>query len=185
MRKKALLSTVMGLICLGTASVWAAPQMTPSQATANPAPIKALATADKLSDLPQVYQDQDFLKQKKEKVGGGIGIIDAKYAFPRTTATTEQAIKEIAWLTIPVGNSIGLHQHANNEDAYIIVQGTGTFTDSLGQTTKVGPGDVTLARPGNKHGLVNDGKEPLVILDVIAMNDTYAANHPIPAPGKK
>lgn len=178
MRKKYLLSTVVGLLCLGTASVWAAPQMPASQGSNPPTTLKALMTADKLSDLPQVYQEQDFLQQKKENVGGGMGVIDAKYAFPRTTATAEQAIKEIAWLTIPVGSSIGLHQHGTNEDAYIIVQGSGTFTDSLGQTTKVGPGDITIARPGNKHGLVNDGTEPLVILDVIAMNDTYATNHP-------
>ena len=148
---------------------------------AAPAPtIKALATADKLSDLPQVYTDKDFLKQDKEKLGGGTGTIHAAYAFPRTTATAEQAIKEIAWLTIPAGSSIGLHQHANNEDAYIIVKGYGIFTDTLGKTTPVGPGDVTIARPGNKHGLANTGKEDLVILDVVAMNDTYMTNHPMP-----
>ena len=146
-----------------------------------PAPtLKALATADKLSDLPQVYSDMDFLKQDKEKLGGGTGTIHAAYAFPRTTATAEQAIKEIAWLTIPAGSSIGLHQHANNEDAYIIVKGHGVFTDTLGKTTPVGPGDVTIARPGNKHGLANTGKEDLVILDVVAMNDTYMINHPMP-----
>ena len=148
---------------------------------AAPAPtLKALATADKLSDLPQVYTDMDFLKQDKEKLGGGTGTIHAAYAFPRTTATAEQAIKEIAWLTIPAGSSIGLHQHANNEDAYIIVKGYGVFTDTLGKTTPVGPGDVTIARPGNKHGLANTGKEDLVILDVVAMNDTYMTNHPMP-----
>ena len=218
MKKMSLSAMVLGLVCLGSAAVMAAPMTTTSannqtQAMANqsmdkhsmdnqsmdkpmakhsmanqsmakqvaPAPtLKALATADKLSDLPQVYSDMDFLKQDKEKLGGGTGTIHAAYAFPRTTATAEQAIKEIAWLTIPAGSSIGLHQHANNEDAYIIVKGHGVFTDTLGKSTPVGPGDVTIARPGNKHGLANTGMEDLVILDVVAMNDTYMTNHPMP-----
>ena len=205
MKKMSLSAMVLGLVCLGSAAVMAAPMAAPMTAPmaapmaapmtttsannqtqamskqAAPAPtLKALATADKLSDLPQVYTDMDFLKQDKEKLGGGTGTIHAAYAFPRTTATAEQAIKEIAWLTIPAGSSIGLHQHANNEDAYIIVKGYGVFTDTLGKSTPVGPGDVTIARPGNKHGLANTGKEDLVILDVVAMNDTYMTNHPMP-----
>ena len=205
MKKMSLSAMVLGLVCLGSAAVMAAPMAAPMTAPmaapmaapmtttsannqtqamskqAAPAPtLKALATADKLSDLPQVYSDMDFLKQDKEKLGGGTGTIHAAYAFPRTTATAEQAIKEIAWLTIPAGSSIGLHQHANNEDAYIIVKGYGVFTDTLGKSTPVGPGDVTIARPGNKHGLANTGMEDLVILDVVAMNDTYMTNHPMP-----
>ena len=45
-------------------------------------------------------------------------------------------------------------------------------------------GDVTIARPGQSHGLRNEKKEPLVFLDVIAQNDTYLKNHPEAAPKK-
>lgn len=131
-----------------------------------------------VTPLPQVYKYDQQIQGSKEKAGNGTGTLLGHYAFQRTAATKEQAIKEIAWLTLMPGNSIGLHKHINNDDTYIIVSGTGTFTDSAGNQIPVSAGDVTIARPGQSHGLANTGKEPLVFIDVIAQNDTYVQNHP-------
>ena len=100
-----------------------------------------------------------------------------KFAFARTSATQEQAIKEIGRMTLNKGESVGLHMHGVNEDAYIILDGEGIFTDSNGKEYVVRSGDITIARPGQKHALRNEKKKPLVFLDIIAQNDTYAANH--------
>ena len=76
-------------------------------------------------------------------------------------------IKEIGWMTLQPGASIGMHKHENNEDAYIIVSGEGVFTDSAGKETPVKGGDITIARPGDTHALKCSGNVPLVFLDVI------------------
>ena len=86
-------------------------------------------------------------------------------------AKPEQAIKEIGWMRLDKGASIGLHKHGVNEDAYIIISGEGIFTDGDGNETVVHAGDITIARAGQSHALRNEKDEPLIFLDVIAQND--------------
>ena len=120
-------------------------------------------------DFPQMYPKSAFIVKDREKLGGtGLGTIHCEYAFPRDKALADQAIKEIAWLTLPPGASIGVHKHEKNEDAYIVVSGIGVFIGSDGKEVPVKAGDVTIARKGEAHGMRNTGTEPLVILDVIA-----------------
>ena len=116
----------------------------------------------------QVITKEQQQQAEKKELGGGKGTVGAAYAFTRDKANADQAIKEISWLTIKPGDSIGYHPHKNNEDAYIIVSGTGTFKDSDGKDYPVKAGDITIARKGDSHGLTNSGTEPLVILDVVA-----------------
>jgi mannose-6-phosphate isomerase-like protein (cupin superfamily) len=61
-----------------------------------------------------------------------------------------------------------MHKHVDNEDAYIIIFGEGTFTDSDGKKTVVTGGDITIARPGDSHALENTGQLPLFFLDIVA-----------------
>ena len=73
-------------------------------------------------------------------------------------------------MTLKPGAYIGLHSHKDNEDAYLILSGTGIFTDGEGNAWVVKPGDMTIARPGQSHGLANLYGEDLVFLDIIAKN---------------
>ena len=98
----------------------------------------------------------------------GQGVLVGEYAFTRDKATKDQAIKEISWLTLAPGDSIGYHPHVTNEDTYIIVSGQGTFKDKDGRDVPVKAGDVTIVRKGESHGLANTGTVPLVFIDVIA-----------------
>jgi mannose-6-phosphate isomerase-like protein (cupin superfamily) len=112
---------------------------------------------------------KDYVVKDREKLGGtGLGTVHCEYAFPRDKALPDQAVKEVAWLTLPPGASIGVHKHEKNEDAYIVVSGSGVFVTADGTETPVKAGDVTIARKGESHGMKNTGNEPLVILDVIA-----------------
>jgi len=130
----------------------------------------AIAGAAVAADaFPQVYPKSGFTVKEREKLGGtGLGTVRCEYAFPRDKALPDQAMKEIAWLILPPGASIGVHKHENNEDAYIVVSGSGVFIGADNKEIPVGAGDVTIARKGESHGMRNTGKEPLVILDVIA-----------------
>jgi len=119
----------------------------------------------------QCYKCENLLTWDRENVAGGKGTLFGQFSFNRNQATQEQAIKEIGWMTLQSGSSIGLHKHGANEDAYIIISGEGIFTDGEGKETLVKAGDITIARAGQAHALRNDGTEPLRFLDVVAQND--------------
>ncbi|WP_241777009.1 MULTISPECIES: cupin domain-containing protein [Acidovorax] len=133
--------------------------------TAGAAMALALAAAPALAE---VFTKEELIKANKEAAGGGKGTLIGEYAFTRDKALKDHAIKEISWLTLQPGDSIGYHKHTTNEDTYIIVSGRGTFRDKDGKDVAVKPGDVTIVRKGESHGLVNTGTEPLVFVDVIA-----------------
>ncbi len=125
---------------------------------------------------PQMFPKSALFDKDVEKAGGGKGTLYGKFSFRREQATDDQAIKEIGWMTLKKGDSIGLHQHVDNDDAYIIVSGTGVFTDGNGKETVVGPRSVTIAGPGESHALRNDSDEDLIFIDLIAKNHALAVN---------
>lgn len=116
----------------------------------------------------QYYAKENLKTWDRDKVAGGEGTLFGKFAWTRNDAPKDFACKEIGWMTLLPGASIGMHKHEINEDAYIIVSGEGMFVDSDGTKTNVKAGDVTIARKGQSHALYNTGKEPLIFLDVIA-----------------
>ncbi len=118
----------------------------------------------------QCYTAEQLFTKDVDGAGGGKGILHGEFAFRREQALEDDAIKEIGWMTLKPGAYIGTHAHKDNEDAYLIISGKGVFTDGNGNAWVVGPGDMTLARPGQAHGLANLYKEDLVFLDIIAKN---------------
>ena len=118
----------------------------------------------------QCWTVSELTELDKENVAGGKGTLHGEFAFIRDNARDEDAIKEIGFMTLKHGAFIGLHSHADNEDAYLILSGTGIFTDGSGNAYVVRPGDMTIARPGQWHGLANINSEELVFLDIIAKN---------------
>ncbi len=118
----------------------------------------------------QCWTVSELTELDKENVAGGKGTLHGEFAFIRDNARDEDAIKEIGFMTLNHGAFIGLHAHNDNEDAYLILSGTGIFTDGNGNAYVVGPGDMTIARPGQWHGLANINSDELVFLDIIAKN---------------
>ena len=130
---------------------------------------KADLDAVKATPTPQYFPAEKLFDRNTEHAGGtGKGTLYGKFAFRREQATQHQAIKEIGLMTLKPGASIGLHQHKDNEDTYIILAGQGLFTDSEGGEYMVGPNTVTLAGPGQAHALENTGNDDLVFIDLIA-----------------
>lgn len=115
-----------------------------------------------------VFPKETLIKGERKEAGGGRGTLYGEYAFTRDKATRDQAVKEVSWLRLMPGDSIGYHPHATNEDVYVIVSGEGVFKDKDGKDKPVKAGDITIVRKGESHGIANTGKEPLVFLDVIA-----------------
>ena len=119
--------------------------------------------------FPQVYPKSGYIVKEREKLGGsGEGKALCEYAFTRDKALADQAVKEVAWLTLPPGVTIGVHGHEKNEDVYIIISGQGVFIVADGKEIPIKAGDTTITRKGESHGVRNTGTEPMVILNVLA-----------------
>ena len=132
------------------------------------AALVALASGLATAAHADVFTKEQLIHLNKDKPAGGQGVLVGEYAFTRDMPKKDEAIKEISWLTLKPGDSIGYHKHINNEDTYIIISGTGIFKDKDGKEVPVKAGDVTIVRKGESHGLANTGTVPLVFIDVIA-----------------
>lgn len=74
--------------------------------------------------------------------------------------------KLFAKLTIPRGNSIGMHDHTEDFEVYYILKGTGQVLDN-GEIVQVNEGDVVYTANGNKHYLENIGVCDLEVLAIV------------------
>ena len=122
------------------------------------------------SEREQCWDLEELTILNKQDVAGGRGTLYGEFAYTRDMASDDWAIKEIGFMTLKHGDFIGLHSHSDNEDAYLILSGKGVFTDGEGNSWVVKAGDMTIARPGQAHGLANLYEEDLVFLDIIAKN---------------
>ena len=64
---------------------------------------------------------------------------------------------------IPPNSTVGYHKHGNNEEMYIILEGSGVMTIN-NQKVKVQKGDMIKNPPYGEHGLVNNSKANIDIL---------------------
>ena len=81
-------------------------------------------------------------------------------AGPAWTPARNQSLAEA---TVPVGGRTVAHYHRVTEELYFFTAGQGRMT--LGdEEREVAAGDCVVIAPGQVHGLVNTGGEPLVLL---------------------
>ena len=64
---------------------------------------------------------------------------------------------------IPPNSTVGYHKHGNNEEMYIILEGSGTMTID-GKKFTVKKGDMIKNQPYGEHGLVNDSNANIELL---------------------
>jgi mannose-6-phosphate isomerase-like protein (cupin superfamily) len=73
-----------------------------------------------------------------------------------------------AELVLPPDASIGLHEHAGEDEVYIVQQGSGIINVD-GKETEVESGDAILTGRGASHSIKNTGNKDLVITAVIML----------------
>jgi quercetin dioxygenase-like cupin family protein len=71
----------------------------------------------------------------------------------------------VDYAVLPPGSSIGLHSHGDNEELYLVLEGSGTMQLD-GRELRVEKGSLVLNRRGGSHGLRNDGDVPLKLFVV-------------------
>ncbi len=86
------------------------------------------------------------------------------------------ANQSLAQATVPPGASTEAHYHKASEEIYLFTAGAGRMILG-GEEAAVRAGDCVVIPPGTEHQLVNDGREPLVLLCCCAPpyshEDTY------------
>jgi mannose-6-phosphate isomerase-like protein (cupin superfamily) len=91
----------------------------------------------------------------------GEGLIDHVYLFREGDFDTK--LQFILTIDIPAGGSVGYHQHGENEEVYVILEGRGLMTVN-NEERNVKPGDVILNKSGWSHGIKNTTNDTLKIL---------------------
>lgn len=120
------------------------------------------------SFVPAVYSLEELAVTNRNQVAGGNGDLIVKYAFVRDNAPADFTTKEMGYMTLMPGDSVGLHKHEGNEDSYLIVSGVGTYTDEDGSQYEIKAGDMTICRSGHSHALSNSGQSPLIFFAVLS-----------------
>jgi len=97
---------------------------------------------------------------------GGTGTVSVQHFFKPDEITAKTRL--CARLSIPPGASIGTHQHVNEDEVYIILNGEGLLDDGNTRTV-VRAGDAVLTGKGESHAIANTGKDMLEIIAVIML----------------
>jgi mannose-6-phosphate isomerase-like protein (cupin superfamily) len=82
----------------------------------------------------------------------------------------------VTWVEVPPGAEQRQHAHADSEQVYVIVAGSGLMSVA-GDEERVGPGDLVFIPPATEHGLLNDGDETLSYVSAaspaVSMEELY------------
>ncbi len=104
------------------------------------------------------------LSRKKLFNGEGEALIESLFA----PADFSTKVRLCARITLPAGASIGHHVHQGEDEVYYILSGKGRVFDGQ-ESYDVEPGSAVLTRSGEGHGLSNTGRDDLVLLAVIPL----------------
>lgn len=69
----------------------------------------------------------------------------------------------INYTILHAGSTIGLHTHGQDEELYMVLEGSGIMTVN-GDNRRVTAGDIIVNPPNGTHGLVNDSECDLRLL---------------------
>lgn len=102
----------------------------------------------------------------REKMRGGEGNIQIKHLFQEEDLKGK--VRLTAEITIPVGGSIGFHQHDQEEEIFYFIAGRGEVKENE-EIRVVDPGDAVVTGGGNSHSVKNISTEPLIMMAVILL----------------
>ncbi len=114
-----------------------------------------------------IFKANDWKNNVRAGVQGGTGEVVGRHPFTADNRPEPTCFRMVGLMTLAPGSSVGVHTHHDDEEIYIFVSGRGLYTRNDGGTEEVFPGDMTLTRKGETHGIANNGDEPLVFTAVI------------------
>jgi mannose-6-phosphate isomerase-like protein (cupin superfamily) len=108
----------------------------------------------------------EMMVELRERMRDGKGTIRIKNLFQ--TGDLKGKTRLFAEITIPIGGSIGFHQHDQEEEIFYFISGEGRVKDQ-DEWKKVNVGDALVTGGGGGHAVENIGSDPLVLMAVILM----------------
>ncbi|HOG51492.1 MAG TPA: cupin domain-containing protein [Lentisphaeria bacterium] len=106
-----------------------------------------------------------YVQETRANMKGGPGKVTLQHYFRKEEYGGEH-IRVCAKLIIPPGAGIGLHEHAGEDEVYIVLKGKGRVTDD-GKTAEITVGDSVLTGKGTSHAVECVGDETLEILALV------------------
>ncbi len=103
--------------------------------------------------------------EEREKMRDGEGVIKILHFFKKEEFKAN--VRLCAKLIINPSCSIGLHQHLDEDEVFIILKGKGLLFDGKKEII-VEEGDAILTGNGESHSIKNIGKEELEIIAFIS-----------------
>lgn len=108
-------------------------------------------------------------KQLQESSHEGIGVVQLFEIWGSSDFKSD--IDFFDRVVVPPGSTIGFHKHGENEEMYIVLEGSGTMKIENDEVN-VGKGDMILNPSGGRHGLTNNSHENIDILVIqISVNE--------------
>ncbi len=100
-------------------------------------------------------------KQHQKSSHGGLGPVDLYEIWEKSDFKSN--IDFIDRVVVPPGSKIGFHKHGENEEMYVLLEGTGIMKIE-DEEVLVKKGDMILNPIGGRHGLTNNSKESIDLL---------------------
>jgi mannose-6-phosphate isomerase-like protein (cupin superfamily) len=110
-----------------------------------------------------VVKRKEMKHEIREHLRGGEGSVEMIHALPPEAMKNCRLFCEI---DIPVGAGIGEHEHLNETEYYVILEGSAVVNDD-GREVAVAPGDVIATGGGARHSLKNTGTVPVRLIAFI------------------
>ena len=120
----------------------------------------------KIGGVKMINKKSEQITETRERMRGGSGEVKIRHYFKQEEITAPCRL--CAELVLPPGSSIGTHEHAGEDEVYIILNGKASVTLG-GRETEVEAGDAILTGRGASHSIRNAGDKDLVITAVIMM----------------
>ena len=108
----------------------------------------------------------DFRIEERFEMRGGNGTVRIEHMF-KPQEELQSSARLCARLVLEPQVSIGFHRHENEEELFVIVQGTAEIDDN-GTIRTVQAGDAILTGGGAGHSVKNIGSGTLEIIAVIS-----------------
>lgn len=113
-----------------------------------------------------IHTSSQMKTEFRENMRGGQGRIKITHLF--TQDELKGKCRLCARIAIEPGDSIGFHDHQNEEEVYILIKGTALVNDD-GIERELVAGDAILTGGGKGHAIKNIGKETLELMAVILL----------------
>lgn len=106
---------------------------------------------------------EEMTHTTREALRGGKGVLDFTHIFEGDEV---EKTRLFAVITIQPGDSVGVHPHEEEGEAYLILDGAATVTED-GVDYILQAGDAEYCTGGHTHGLLNHTDAPVSLLAIV------------------